>query len=633
VEINEGIQVQSKAYDLFIGAPLPPLGEAEVRAEHAVYAVAPRLEGAPSCPNDEPCWQWEVVGRLTEQATSEQSPPPVREIGCALPPGFGVPYIHGSTVAPSIVDHIGIFASCRATQTTPLEPFPDSISAQNPDGDQRVIEVTWSGAPCDFAVQFTLTRHSDGLHLDGRRSDIRSIGCDSSLVVHHLHVVLTEPLDAQSIAPTISDPVPPPTPVVPTPDVLSPPADALIECTQPTAEFGAVVIDPTGLVDSCVTVVATGEGVAENAVVRNPDGELTELQIEWPGDPCSAATGFTVAPGPTGLTIEMGPRPDGMTLYTEADGHLVCIAKGVIHAIRLELNGRVDAGNVWIAPTGTATTSLRTLGCADAGFSVKDATGTISSCRGTAAEDLPDGNPLITNPNGDTSRLRVTWMSQDPSACGPEPPAMSLVFTETPDPPRYVVSTASDYVPGTGCFHVARTFALDLILSEAIPSSGVVFVTSGSLNIATGVTEAGVFDLTIDADKSEYRTGEPIQIDAVLQYDGGQPSVELSGAGSLVNGFGIKQLDGPLVMGLGWDEPCIRHELQRREPLQVPYQKSAGWSEEDPNAAFYRDWAQDPELRLPAGTWLVTAYSEFAVGSDCAGPIVSLRASLLIVVR
>lgn len=449
--------------------------------------------------------------------------------------------------------------------------------------------------------------------------------------------ITTDPPNVADVEPSPMERVSP-RPATPdvarTPKVAPPPADAIVECAEPKAEIGAIVIDTAALVGSCVTVEATGEGVADGPVVRNPDGVLTELQIEWPGTPCDAAIAFTLVPGATGISIEMAPRPDGKTLGAEYEGTLICILPYVIHAIRLELNGQVDARNVWISRTAVPTTSIHTVSCDGSDIDVKDSTGIVVSCRGAAVDEDPaGGNPLITNPDADTKRLRVVWQAQDPAACGPHPPATALEFRRTTFPSGFVVAGSDDYVPGTGCFTVVRSFGLDLVLSESVSSSDVVFATSGSGANSTAVTEAGIFDLTIAGDKLEYRAGEPIEIEAFLKYQGPQPSVELSGVTSLVNGFGIKQLDGPLAMGPGWDEPCVRHQLRTGGPLRVPYIKSASWSDDDPNADFYREWASDPVLTLPAGTWLVTAYTEFVIGPDCAGPLVSLEASLLIVVR
>ncbi len=526
-------------------------------------------------------------------------------------------------LAASVIDETGIVNDCTIWRTILDGP---SVVVENPSPSNDQLQISWTGSACDASVTFTFGWGGSPYRLRGEREQG---DCDDP-AAHTMTMSLTRVILASSVEASVSGTEG----VAPTPDVAPPPGDALIECTQPTAEFGALVIDPTGLVDSCATVEPTGEGVAEDPVVRNPNGTLTELQIEWPGTPCAAAVAFTVVPGATGLSLEIGPRPDGKTLGTDSNGTVLCIQSRVIHAIRLQLNGSVDARNVWISRTAVPTTSIRTISCDRSEIDIQDSTNLILSCRDTDVDQgSADGNPLITNPGGETFLLHVFWLFQDPNACSPQPPSLALDFRQSTVAPGFVVSTAADFVPGTGCVDVARWFGLEIELSEPVPSSDITFATSGRGAVATAKTAVGIFDLMINADKVEYVTGEPIEIDAVLQYDGGDPLVELWGVISLINGFGIKQLDGPLVMGPGWDQPCLRHELQRREPLRVPYEKSAAWSDDDPNAGFYRDWLSDSELRLPGGTWLVTAYSEFAIGSDCAGPLVSLQASLVIVVR
>jgi hypothetical protein len=140
------------------------------------------------------------------------------------------------------------------------------------------------------------------------------------------------------------------------------------------------------------------------------------------------------------------------------------------------------------------------------------------------------------------------------------------------------------------------------------------------------------FALSLSAAATQYSPDDPIGIQAQLVYDGPEPTIDLSGVFSLVNGFGMEQLDGDLAMGPGWNEPCLNHQLRAGEPLIVPYEKSAGWSQGDPNANFYRDWSADPLLHLPAGTWLVTAYSDFSVGIGCAGERVQMQAAIVITV-
>jgi len=311
-----------------------------IGTEPHIFALAPRLQGF-DCESAPPCWKWEVVARLTaEQVTSEPSPPPLREFGCDLPPGWPVRVRSGVALVPSIIDRIGIVASCRVVETPLLEPVPNQISVDNPGGDQRVIELTWSGAPCGFAVRFTLSRESDGLHLDGKLPDF-GLDCDDMGVVSRLEIVLTEPLDARSIAPTISDPLPPPTP---TPDSGS----RAMECSEPVARIGAVVIDETGLVASCVTWEPSGEGRSADGgpIVRNPDGDRLFLEIGWGSIPCDAAVAFRLAPTRDGYSLTMEPRPDGLYLGSELNGQRIYNLPAVSHAIRLQLWADIDVADV-----------------------------------------------------------------------------------------------------------------------------------------------------------------------------------------------------------------------------------------------------------------------------------------------
>lgn len=79
----------------------------------------------------------------------------------------------------------------------------------------------------------------------------------------------------------------------------------------------------------------------------------------------------------------------------------------------------------------------------------------------------------------------------------------------------------------------------------------VALVTDGRAS-STSQNGVGAFTLSLASEKVEYGPGEPIDIEAELMYDGTQQTIALSGVESLVNGFGIEQLDGPLAMGPGW---------------------------------------------------------------------------------
>lgn len=206
------------------------------------------------------------------------------------------------------------------------------------------------------------------------------------------------------------------------------------------------------------------------------------------------------------------------------------------------------------------------------------------------------------------------------------------------DRPRYVLTIESIPLdPPRDCLPIAGiaveiTFMNTELAPENLAADVEAHVIHGGRGSDRVETSAGEFHLGLSAGATQYSTADPIDIQAQLFYEGDQPTIDLSGVFSLVNGFRVEQLDGDLGMGPGWEEPCVLHQLQSGEPLTVPFEKSAGWGQDDPNADFYRDWSADPVLHLPAGTWLVTAYSDFVVGSGCSGERVDMQASIVLTV-
>lgn len=142
-------------------------------------------------------------------------------------------------------------------------------------------------------------------------------------------------------------------------------------------------------------------------------------------------------------------------------------------------------------------------------------------------------------------------------------------------------------------------------------------------------TTGGDFHLSIGSGRREYLAGEAVEIDAELRYFGPADSIELNGSNSGLVAFRIEQLDGDLATGPGWDDACQGYELSMDTPLQVPFEKSGGYSHDDPNAEFYRDFFEEPELRLPPGIWRISAIAHFAIG-ECGGEQVELTASLIV---
>jgi hypothetical protein len=79
-----------------------------------------------------------------------------------------------------------------------------------------------------------------------------------------------------------------------------------------------------------------------------------------------------------------------------------------------------------------------------------------------------------------------------------------------------------------------------------------------------------------------------------------------------------------------WTMDCQHYELDPAAPLVSPLTRSGGWEAGDPNKAFYEAFFRDPVVRLPVGTWDITAYARFEDGPGCDGARHSLGATVRI---
>jgi hypothetical protein len=144
--------------------------------------------------------------------------------------------------------------------------------------------------------------------------------------------------------------------------------------------------------------------------------------------------------------------------------------------------------------------------------------------------------------------------------------------------------------------------------SAAVPSGGQL----------VSVEQDG-FRLELWTDRTSYTAGEPISIGATLTYIGPDDSVTLYHPDPMVT-FDLVELGGSRSMGGAVRDVCAPTVVNKGEPIQIPYTKSAAWTGEDPNATFYQAWIQDPLLHLPAGSWNVLVQGQFRLG-DCGQPL------------
>ena len=143
---------------------------------------------------------------------------------------------------------------------------------------------------------------------------------------------------------------------------------------------------------------------------------------------------------------------------------------------------------------------------------------------------------------------------------------------------------------------------------------------------ASGRAVDGPFTVEITSAKSEYAAGEPIQVAATLTYTGPAASVRITHALQTI-GFGVDGFLNGNVEPI-WAQSCGSTELQRGEPLTVPFAKTGASMTPDP---AFSAFMTDSILRLPLGVWHVYAVGAFSEG-DCGDPGRNIRAEVVITV-
>ena len=142
------------------------------------------------------------------------------------------------------------------------------------------------------------------------------------------------------------------------------------------------------------------------------------------------------------------------------------------------------------------------------------------------------------------------------------------------------------------------------------------------------------FRLTLAAEQDRYRAGQEIEVVATLTYLGpGDTAVARGSSNPGLIGFSVESEDPPIAINPAYTTDCGAHEMARGVLVEYPFAKSGGYSPDEPLAPFYAAYFNSRELRLPAGTWTISAGGGWYTGSDCGDEPHSLTASITLVVE
>jgi hypothetical protein len=150
--------------------------------------------------------------------------------------------------------------------------------------------------------------------------------------------------------------------------------------------------------------------------------------------------------------------------------------------------------------------------------------------------------------------------------------------------------------------------------------------------LAAGTVSGHGMTLSTAAEPAVVAAGERIDVEATVTNDLADP-ILLSGSGSGFVFFSVTRVEDGLTSGPPvWTDDCVPHVIPPGEPIVIPFAKSGGWSEDDPNVAFLRTYFSEPELSLPSGTWRIDVTVHGNIGEGCTGPAVDLELALIVTV-
>jgi len=142
----------------------------------------------------------------------------------------------------------------------------------------------------------------------------------------------------------------------------------------------------------------------------------------------------------------------------------------------------------------------------------------------------------------------------------------------------------------------------------------------------------GPFRLELVLSGLDWKADEPISGMAILSFDGPAPTTISGSSGSVIN-FAYSEVGGTRRVDPVWTADCGPHQLEPATPINADLSKSGATAPGWPNADFVRSFLAGPDVRLPAGTWDITAHAIFTEGEGCAGVRHSMTATVRITVR
>jgi hypothetical protein len=177
---------------------------------------------------------------------------------------------------------------------------------------------------------------------------------------------------------------------------------------------------------------------------------------------------------------------------------------------------------------------------------------------------------------------------------------------------------------------VTRWFVVALVVAGC--GSGATSAPDQPANPKQATVADGRFELTFEVARTSARPGDAIEGQATLRLVENGPGA-LSGSGSGLIWFSFREVGGEgRSLDPAGTADCAPYRIGLDKPIVSPVVASGGYFGDEPDAAPKKSLLDSSRLRLPTGTWEITAAAGFVDGANCEGESHAIPVTIRVVV-
>ncbi|AOY76806.1 hypothetical protein [Clostridium formicaceticum] len=135
-----------------------------------------------------------------------------------------------------------------------------------------------------------------------------------------------------------------------------------------------------------------------------------------------------------------------------------------------------------------------------------------------------------------------------------------------------------------------------------------------SANYHIFTTEDENFLIKTYINKLDFKDNEEISMYSTIEYIGAEDSIMIWSGEPY---FHYTIYNGQEYFNEGLTLDILKTTvLKKGEIYTIPFLKSSGYCENDPNASFWKNYYAEKELKLPKGKYFFTAYTDFSLDEE-----------------